>query len=241
MKYAVYVEGKAEMYFVADILTKYSNYDPAVIGFKCINLYSDTYEYVRYPIQGDESSRNYYQIVNVNNDKRLISKLKKDIPNLNKQGYEIIIGLRDVYSEDYKVLCNEHRVDMGVIAKMHDIQYEQIRFKGIDVRLHYAIMEYEAWMMALIDKFLTIKGGNPPKIFETANVDYNSDYEQTVFHPYTKVQQIYEAVNSSYDKHEEDQLSFLSYLTIDDYQCLRTSGRCSSFCSFLDGLLPLGC
>ena len=28
MKYAVYVEGQSEMLFVADVLQKYSNYDP---------------------------------------------------------------------------------------------------------------------------------------------------------------------------------------------------------------------
>lgn len=34
MKFAVYVEGKAEMLFVADVLGKYSNYDPQVVGCK---------------------------------------------------------------------------------------------------------------------------------------------------------------------------------------------------------------
>ena len=44
MKYAVYVEGQSEMLFVADVLQKYSNYDPAKVGFKCINLTADIYE-----------------------------------------------------------------------------------------------------------------------------------------------------------------------------------------------------
>lgn len=106
MKYAVYVEGKAELLFVADVLAKYSNYDPMVVGFRCINLNDDSFEYVQFPMQGDvETSRDFYQIVNVNNDGLVISKLRKDIPNLVKQGYEIIVGLRDVFSADYKLLC----------------------------------------------------------------------------------------------------------------------------------------
>ena len=32
MKYAVYVEGKAEMLFVADLLSKYSNYDRQMLS-----------------------------------------------------------------------------------------------------------------------------------------------------------------------------------------------------------------
>ncbi|MGM9795796.1 MAG: hypothetical protein ACI3ZZ_06285 [Candidatus Aphodosoma sp.] len=110
MQFAVYVEGKAEMLFVADVLGKYSNYDPLIVGFKCINLISDNFEYVQYPFQGDENSATYYQIVNVNNDNRVISKLKKDIPNLAKQGYEIIIGLRDVFGEDYDNICTNQQV-----------------------------------------------------------------------------------------------------------------------------------
>lgn len=48
MKYAVYVEGKAEMLFVADVLQKYSGYDPEKVGFRCITLNNDTLEYVNY-------------------------------------------------------------------------------------------------------------------------------------------------------------------------------------------------
>ena len=78
MKFAVYVEGKAEMLFVADVLSKYSNYDSQVVGFQCINLNADDFEYVQYPFQGDENSETYYQIVNVNNDNRRDSRLLSD-------------------------------------------------------------------------------------------------------------------------------------------------------------------
>ena len=50
MKYAVYVEGKAELLFVADVLAKYSNYDPVVVGFRCINLNDNSFEYVQFPM-----------------------------------------------------------------------------------------------------------------------------------------------------------------------------------------------
>lgn len=239
MKYAVYVEGKAEMLFVADVLSKYSNYAPQVIGFKCINLNSDDYKYLSYPAQGDENSATYYQIVNVNNDHRVISKLRQDIPNLAKQGYEIIIGLRDVFGKDYdEISANPQVIDRKIIDEMHKAQYEQIRFKGVDVRLHFAIMEYEAWMMALLDNFIMSKGGNPEDVFVSAGVDYDSDFEQTVFHPYNKVQDIYRTLNATYSKHEGDYLSFLSTLEKNDYEALRNSDRCASFRSFLDSLLP---
>lgn len=179
MKFAVYVEGKAEMLFVADVLSKYSNYDSRVVGFQCINLNADDFEYVQYPFQGDENSETYYQIVNVNNDNRVISKLKQDIPNLTKQGYEIIIGLRDVFSADYDTICNKQQV-----------------------------------------------------------IDRELISENTVYHPYNKVQEIYRAMHATYGKHEGDYHSFLASLTKDDYEALRNSDRCASFKSFIDSLLP---
>ena len=63
MRYAVYVEGLSEMLFVADVLQKYSNYDPAQCGFLCVNLNADNYDRLSSPRQGDVNSANYYQIV----------------------------------------------------------------------------------------------------------------------------------------------------------------------------------
>lgn len=239
MNYAVYVEGKAEMLFVADVLRKYSNFDPQAVGFRCINLNSDDFEYVQYPVQGDENSAYYYQIVNVNNDNRVISKLKQDIPNLVKQGFEIIIGLRDVFGKEYDNFSTKpQEIDRGLIDEMYAIQSEQIQFEGVDARLHFAIMEYEAWMMALLDKYIQSKGRNPEEVFVAAGVDYKSDFENTVYHPYNKVQKIYQAVNETYGKHEGEYHSFLASLAREDYDALRYSSRCASFKSFIDSLLP---
>lgn len=239
MKCAVYVEGKAEMLFVADILMKYSGYDSSEIGFLCINLNKNVFESVSYPSQGDvESSKSFYQIVNVNNDNLVLSKLKRDIPNLISQGFEIIIGLRDVFGEDYKELCLSQSIDFELIDSMRESHLSQLRFDGVDIRYHFAIMEYEAWMLALIDNFIISKGGDPAEAFADAGVDHDSDFETTVFHPYNKVQKILQSIGEHYGKHEGDHLSFLSCLSKDDYESLRNSNRCASFKSFVDSLLP---
>lgn len=128
MKYAVYVEGKAELLFVADILAKYSNYDSTSVGFACINLNADHWEYVQYPAQGSATvSSSFYQIVNVNNDGRVISKLRKDIPNLIKQGFEIILGLRDVFGKDYGKHENDYQSFLSTVS-VED--YEKLRNSG---------------------------------------------------------------------------------------------------------------
>lgn len=237
MKYAVYVEGKAEMLFVADVLQKYSGYDPEKVGFRCITLNNDTFEYVKYPAQGDESSVTFYQIVNVNNDNLVITKIKKDIPRLVESGFEVILGLRDVYGDLYKSIVNEQVIDRGVIANMHASQSEQIATDKVVTRLHLAIMEYETWMLALIGNFVERQGCSVESIEQQLNVDLHSDIEMSVYHPFNLVQRIYRLLDESYHKHGGDQMSFLSTLQRDDYEMLRHSGRCASFGKFLDSLL----
>lgn len=239
MKYAVYVEGQSELLFVADVLRKYSNYDPSLCGLRCINLNADDFERMNHPVQGDESSNSFYQIVNVNNDNRVVSKLNKDIPGLLDQGYNVIIGLKDVFSDAYKLLTNDQPlIDRKQIEKLHGIQTTAIKAPaGSDCRLHFAIMEYETWMLALIENFVTSNGKDLAAICHQQGVDLTSDYEQAIYHPYPLVRKIYQACGSDYHKHGGESFSFLSTLTVDDYERLRHSGRCVSFAKFLDSLL----
>ena len=141
MKYAVYVEGQSEMFFVADVLQKYSNYDSVQCGLECINLVADDFKRMTFPQQGDLSSQNYYQIVNVNNDNKVISKLNKDIPELLSKGFDVIIGLKDVYGQAYNSLVKEQEVNRAKVEVLYQVQTQSINAPHCaDLRLHYAIM-----------------------------------------------------------------------------------------------------
>ena len=96
---------------------------------------------------------------------------------------------------------------------------------------------FRKFRMTGLSNFIKSKGGRPEDVFKAAGVDYDSDFEETVYHPYNKVQKIYQAVNATYGKHEGDYRSFLASLTKEDYEVLRLSGRCASFRSFIDSLL----
>lgn len=236
MKFAVYVEGQAEMLFVADVLQKYSEYDSDNVGFVCINLVADQYQKIDFPQQGSMDSSNYYQIVNVNNDNGVISKLNKDIPNLLDQGFQIVIGLKDVYSKAYEQLCNNTIVDRKLVEQLYTIQSNIIDPKNGDVRLHFAIMEYEAWMLALIGNYVERKGKTIQEVEQNLSMDLSLDFEQTIYHPTTKIKAIFELFGDKYGKHEGDELSFLSSLTKNDYEEFRSSGRCASFSKFMESL-----
>lgn len=243
MKYAVYVEGLSEMLFVTDVLQKHFNYDSKLCGFRCINLRADNFEKLPYPQLGDEQSDNYYQIVNVNNDNRVISKLKQDIPNLIANEYDVIIGLKDVYGDAYKKLMNQDPVvDRAKIEKLHYIQTRAINVtQTCDCRLHFAIMEYETWMLALINNYVINKGFDLSILGQQLNIDIECDFEQNVYHPFNIVRKICNICGDDYHKHGKESFSFLSVLSMDDYNMLRSSGRCASFAKFLDSLLGGPC
>lgn len=239
MKYAVYVEGQSEMLFVADVLQKYSNYDPYKCGFLCINLTADDFERVPFPIQGSESSANYYQIVNVNNDTRVLSKMNKDIPGLIAQGYNVFIGLKDVYGSAYEGMFDGRQdIDRALIEKLYSIQNGVVDAHDSDCRLHYAIMEYEAWMLALIEQYIISKGKPVGEICAQVGTNIvDIDPEKHIYHPYPLVKQIFQACGEDYNKHSKESYSFLAVLGVDDYERLRHSEKCASFRKFLDSLL----
>lgn len=243
MKYAVYVEGLSELLFVADVLQKYSNYNPEQCGFLCVNLNADEYDRMNSPIQGDIHSVNYYQIVNVNNDNRVLTKLNKDIPGLIEQGYNVIIGLKDVFGVSYERLMKSQPViDRARIEQLYKIQTSNLKTEGCDFRLHYAIMEYEAWMLALIENYITDKNQNINTISQELGIDIrNCNPEDSIYHPFPLAKRIYQACGEDYGKHGKESYSFLSTLTVDDYNRLRQSDRCASFRKFLDSLLGGAC
>lgn len=236
MKMTVYVEGQSEMLFVADVLQKYSHYDPSECGFHCINLVADCRSKISYPVQGDFDSAKFYQIINANCDTQVNSRLKKDAAALVAKGYDMVVGLRDVYGDEYKCLTSDRIVYYDKIDQLHKFQTAAINHSGVNCRLHYAVMEFEAWMLALIENYIVSKGFEPAEVLGKRDIAADCEPE-LIYHPYPLIQKIFEDCGASYHKHQGDTYSFLSTLGKDDYERLRRSGRCPSFTLFMNSLL----
>lgn len=242
MKYAVYVEGQSEMLFVAHILTLVSGYDSQKYGYTCLNLKSDGYTNLSHPTQGDENSENYFLIVNVNNDSRVNSELKKNIPRLINNGYDVIIGLRDVYGTAYENLSEKTRtIDRALIEEMHTKQSMVFQDGEHDIRLHFAIMEYETWMLALLKNYMAQKERDLSEMLNRIGIDPACDFEKFIYHPSVKVKELYQLIGKEYDKHEKDSFSFLETVTLDDLKTLIESGKCQSFAKFYNSLTGQDC
>ena len=123
-KLAVFVEGQTELVFVREFLVKWFDYDGKKIGFNCYNLWNNNLVDTSYQY-GDEKSENYYLIVNVGNDTSVLGKLRARMPFLVKNNYDIIIGLRDMFSDLY-IKDAKGRKIKDEVTQMHiDVETDQ--------------------------------------------------------------------------------------------------------------------
>ena len=137
---------------------------------------------------------------------------------------------------------NQPVIDRARIEQLYKIQTSTLKTEGSDCRLHYAIMEYEAWMLALIEKYIADKNQDIVTISQELGIDIrNCNPEDSIYHPFPLAKKIYQACGEDYRKHGKESYSFLSTLSVDDYERLRQSDRCASFGKFLDSLLGGAC
>ena len=240
-KIAVFVEGQTELVFVREFLAKWFSYDANLIGFDCYNLLKSEFCDVSYTL-GDLESENYYMLVNVGNDCSVLSKIRDRIQQLNNLGYQVVIGLRDMYSTQYIKDAKGRKIDNAITQLHIEAVREQIELmpKGEMVDFHFAIMEVEAWLLGMyhflqnIDPRLT-----PENILKQTNINLNENPETTLFHPAAELARIYGLAGRTYDKHGSDIATVMANLQIEDFNNLIKSGKCQTFKTFAESLLDI--
>lgn len=227
-KVALFVEGLAEQVFVRDFLIKWYDWDINKVGLACYKLHAGN-EYEAPYQHGTVDSENYFQIFNVGNDSSVLSVMLDRADSLHNAGYSLVVGLRDMFSKVYHQKTfqknNERIIDLELNERFIQSAKEEIEAssKPLELQMHYAIMEVEAWLLGM------------PKFMEHLQ-DIN-DPETDIYHPAEKLKELMEAMGSGYDKHSKDIESIIGNLDKKDYLALYESGRCQSFRKFVDALL----
>ena len=234
-KVCVFVEGQTELIFVREFLLKWYEYQG--ISIACYQLIgNDTLpaEY-DYPMQDADV---HYQLVNVGNDNRVLSWLLNRVDSLKSEGYELIIGLRDMYCEFYRK--KSKTIDLELNQQIIDNVQEQIVHKLAEdtnmVAFHFAIMEIESWILAmyqsLLKKFADLKLDDIQAIY-----DVQACIDSSIYHPAEMLDKVFQLADCRYEKHKTDANSILSYIGKEDFELLYKSGRSQSFNSFVNTLL----
>lgn len=227
------------MVFVRELLAKWFGYDADVIGFECYNLLNNSFQDTSYAL-GSIDSENYYMVVNVGNDNSVLSKIRDRMQQLVKLNYQVIIGLRDMFSTQYIKDAQGHKIDAEVTRLHIETTEEQIDSipEGERISFHFAIMEVEAWLLGM-SQYLEHIDNRLTQEFVKAQIGINleDDPETTLFHPAKKLDDIYGLVGLHYDKHISDVEKIMAALQPDDFKNLALSGRCQTFRTFAESLL----
>lgn len=227
-KVALFVEGLAEQVFVRDFLIKWYDWDINKVGLACYKLHAGN-EYEAPYQHGTVDSENYFQIFNVGNDSSVLSVMLDRADRLHNAGYSLVVGLRDMFSKVYHQKTfqknNERIIDPELNERFIQSAKEEIEAssKPLELQMHYAIMEVEAWLLGM------------PKFME--HLQYINDPETDIYHPAEKLKELMEAMGSGYDKHSKDIESIIGNLDKKDYLALYESGRCQSFRKFVDAFV----
>lgn len=236
---AVFVEGQTELIFVREFLKQWYGYDVNIVGFDCYNLLAKEFRDAEYKY-GSEDSENYFMLVNVGNDNSVLSSIIGRLKFLRNKGFQLIVGLRDMYSSQYIKDAKNHEIVDEVSQKHLNSVNEVLRNveDGVFVNFHFAIMEVEAWFIGIdgfierLDRHLT-----RDTVRQNLNINFDDDPEKTIFHPAAELGKIYALIGKQYDKHKSDISSVMSLLTNDDFLRLIYSGKCNTFKMFAESLL----
>jgi hypothetical protein len=209
-KIACFVEGQTEQIFVEKLFQE-------IAGYKKISI--ETYKF-----QGCKTNRRiqslkpsivqnapfFVLLYDCSCDSQVVSDIRKQHESLTKNGYEKILGLRDLYPIS---LSRKGEVERGIRGFLKPLQK-----MGIPISINLAVMEVEAWFLAewhylsKLDNRLI-----PDFILQELGLDLRSiDVEQRP-HPSQDLDNIYQLIGCKYDKSEKTSQEIITYL---DYEFL---------------------
>jgi len=200
-KFAVFVEGLTEQEFTIRLLTELaSNYH---IEFEIYNQHRGQLIYSELrSIMENGSLSVQVLIVNCCNDEQVKSQIIDQYASLTEAGYNLIIGLRDVYPHTH-----------SDIDKLTKHLFTGMPNSNIPVRLHLAILEIEAWFIEESTHFSRIDNKITSSQLASAGID-SKNLASDLEHPAKTLDLVYKSVGKRYSKNKrqiERTIDALSY------------------------------
>ncbi len=238
-KIAIFVEGQTELIFTRELLLKCFEWQG--IWIECYTLFNDVN---LIPVDYSYKSPNaivYYQIINIGNDAKVLSAILKREKYLYSQSFNKIIGLRDMYSKEYKQAVKTQEIKPEINQKFIEGHLSTIKARAKHpekIEFHFAIMELEAWLLGIKDIFFRFdKTLTDEKIEMELNVKLSAiDPEREIFHPASLVSKIMKIVGDNYDKKKGEVNKFMGRITKEDFHSLLESGKCNTFKGYFESL-----
>lgn len=236
-KVALFVEGQSEQIFIRHLLLR--TMDCSKVSFTCLRLYAGKTIPARFDYPNPHAEMSFL-IVNVGQDEKVLSEIKEREAHLIKQGFDRIIGLRDMYSEKY-LKRSRTGIDNSVTTAFIDGWNSTIQKMSnpSKIKIHIAIMELEAWFLGMYDIFgrmnsiLSVDYIEKELGFNLSDIDPQTEF----FHPADVLASILGLVGCQYDKSSDQLESICSRIIRADIWNALENGRCESFGDFYEEML----
>lgn len=165
-------------------------------------------------------------IVNCNNDGRVVTAIRDRYEGLVKEGYDLVLGIRDVYPVTHSKL---NSLRAGIDAELPN--------GSVICKVLLSVMEIEAWFLAdhvhltRIDARLT-----QAYILQNLGIDISPQNVESFYCPTDELQRIYRLVGKVYYKGRRRAMQTLDRLSYDDLylQHSRDVNSLGALCNTLD-------
>lgn len=232
-KTAVFVEGQTELIFVREYFLKYFDYQDVAVA--CYTLFTDASHVPTEYAFPNPSASNYFEIINVGMDGSVLTRLLRREKLLWAAGFHRIIGLRDMYSKDYRSIVKDiDATTIHLFIEGHRKQIDSSAIQPSNIGFHFAIMETEAWVLGLYNCFVHLdRRLTPSFLSHHFGRDVSTiDPETTWFHPANELKKLYGLVGRNYHKSKSDVNAILGKASKEDFAALFESTHCQSFTEF---------
>ena len=231
-KIAVFAEGQTELVFVRALILNLI--DCSKLSFECFELLRHSLS----PQPYSYSSPNpevHFMIIQVHGDEGVASSIKEREKGLIERGYDVIYGIRDMYSEAYRMRSpcvidnNLTREFTGsLLAVIQHMNYPQ------KIKVFWAIMEIEAWFLGMynifskIDPKLTLANINSSLGIDLIHIDPEKEF----YKPAKQICDIFALCGKTYDKKLRDIENITSVMDVTDFNDAMKNNRCACFSDF---------
>ncbi len=238
---AVFTEGLTEQILVRESLRRLV--DPSKLSFDSYQLLAHDLRSVpySYPNPPNPKAEFFFLIIDAHGDEGVLSAIKERERDLIEKGrYDAILGLRDMYSDAYDKLA-KGAISPKVSARLTQTHAAVIQSMTYHkrIKLHYAIMETEAWILAMHRLFRKLDPVLTPD-FVVRKLGFNLttvDPQVAFYRPSIRLNEVLSLVGRGYKKNRSDIESICSKIERSDLDDITSNGRCASFQAFRTDLL----
>ena len=236
---AIFVEGQTALIFVRQMLLLLI--DNSKLSFSCWEWYEYELRHcLKFNHYHSPDPDIHFTIIDSRNDEGVLTALKDRERGLLKKGFEKIIGLRDMYSENYRKRAGSNINEQVANAFINEWERGiQEMSDPLKIKIHVSIMELEAWFLGMYSILERINAKlSVDYILERLGFDLRIvDPQKEFFHPTVNLNQVLDLVKLKYDKSRDHVEGICSQIKPEDFNEAFENGRCSCFKDFYDELL----